>query len=271
MPERGYDLTVLIRAAFILIVLLVNAACSDSRLGVKIPYIAIFGDQPVACDTPDTSLTDLRFFVSDLALLDRDGRAVPIELDDQYQWQQRDLALIDLENGAGACQNGTTEVYSYLVGSVPQGEYRGIVFTVGVPFARNHANPLTAAAPLDIAAMHWHWRSGYKFLRAGIRSPSDGFWMHLGSAGCEGTTANVTGCRFPNRVAVELPEFLLRQDTIAVDLGALFAGISLDDGEPGDCSSGPAEVSCVGPFLALGIDHQSGGTVGRQQVFKLRQ
>jgi uncharacterized repeat protein (TIGR04052 family) len=261
---------VLIRTAVILLIVLVNAACSDSRLGVKIPFTAVFGNQTVACDSPDTALSDLRFFVSDLALLDHEGRQVPILLDDQYQWQQEDLALIDLENGGGACQNGTTEVYSYLVGSVPAGEYKGLVFTVGVPFVPNHANPLMAVTPLDIGAMHWHWRSGYKFLRAGIRTSTDRFWIHLGSAGCEGTTANVTGCRFPNRVAVELPEFMIRRDTIAIDLETLFAGVDFLDGEPGDCSSGPAETSCAAPFLALGIDHKSGRAVDRQQVFALR-
>ena len=259
------------RATLILLLLLVNAACSDPAVGIKIPFAAVFGAQNIACDSPDTTLTDLRFYVSELALLDERGRQVPIVLDDQYQWQQSDLALIDLESGSNACQNGTADVFSYLIGSVPPGDYQGIRFTIGVPFERNHANPLTAAPPLDIAAMHWHWRSGYKFLRAGIRTSADGFWMHLGSAGCEGTTANVSGCRFPNRVAVELPEFSVRRDTIAIDLGALFAGVNFLDGEPGDCSSGPAEAGCAEPFLALGIDHESGRTVGQQQVFTLRQ
>ncbi|MDH3644787.1 MAG: metallo-mystery pair system four-Cys motif protein, partial [Gammaproteobacteria bacterium] len=269
--ERRYDPAVPMRATIIVLILLGNAACSDSRLGVKIPFAVVYGEQAITCDSPSTTLTDLRFFISDLALLDGNGRREPVVLDDQYQWQQSDLAFIDLENGGSACENGTVQVYSYLVGSVPAGDYNGIVFTVGVPFERNHANPLTAAAPLDIGAMHWHWRSGYKFLRAGIRTPAESFWLHLGSAGCEGTTANVSACRFPNRVMVELPGFLLRHDTIAIDLEALFAGVNLLDGEPGDCSSGPAETSCAAPFLALGIDFESGETVRRQQVFSLRQ
>jgi uncharacterized repeat protein (TIGR04052 family) len=259
------------RAIVIFLSLLLNAACSDNRLGVKIPFAVVYGDQTLACDSPNTALTDLRFFISHLALLDANGRSQPIVLDDQYQWQQRDLALIDLESGSDACQNGTADVYAYLVGSVPAGDYQGISFTIGVPFERNHANPLTAASPLDIGAMHWHWRSGYKFLRAGLRTPSDSFWLHLGSAGCEGTTANISSCRFPNRVAVELPDFLLRQHTIAVDLEALFAAVNLLDGEPGDCSSGPSETSCGGPFSALGLDFETGVTVGEQQVFSLRQ
>lgn len=259
------------RAIVIVFFLLLNAACSDTRLGVEIPFVVVYGEQSLACDSPGTTLTDLRFFISDLALLDDEGRARSVVLDDQYQWQQKDLALIDLEDGSNACQNGTADVHSSLVGSVPEGDYQGISFTIGVPFARNHADPLTAAAPLDISAMHWHWRSGYKFLRAGIRAPSDGFWLHLGSAGCEGTTRNVSACRFPNRVAVELPEFSLQNHTIVVDLEPLFAGVNLLDGEPGDCSSGRAEISCSAPFRALGIDFDNGGTLGRQQVFSLRQ
>ena len=75
-------------------------------------------------------------------------------------------------------------------------------------FDLNHDNPLTAEPPLDDPDMHWHWRSGYKFLRAGIRTATDGFWIHAGSAGCEGTVGNITGCRFPNRIDVFLPDFV---------------------------------------------------------------
>ena len=206
-----------------------------------------------------------------MQLVDTDGNARELELHADIPWQQRDLALIDLENGAGACKSGTAETFPYLVGGVPPGDYQGLRFTIGVPFERNHANPLLAASPLDDPAMHWHWRSGYKFLRAGVASASDGFWIHVGSAGCEGTVGKISACRYPNRITVELDGYTPNSDLIVVDLEALFAGIDLDDGVPGDCSSGPAEQVCTAPFAALGINFATGASEGRQQVFSIQR
>ena len=213
----------------------------------------------------------MRFYLSSVQLLDRDGKAFDLALHSDLPWQQSDLALIDLEDGQGPCANGTAEVVAYLEGDVPPADYQALRFTVGVPFDRNHANPLTAEAPLDDPAMHWHWRSGYKFMRAGVRMAGDSFWLHVGSAGCEGTVRHISGCRFPNRVDAELNGFVPNRDTVVIDLQALFAGVDFSDGEPGDCSSGPAETACVAPFAALGIDFGSGKRSGRQRVFSIHR
>jgi uncharacterized repeat protein (TIGR04052 family) len=258
-------LNVRLPATFLLLALC--SACSEPRLGVKIPFVVTWSGETIDCEADGMALSDLRFFVHGIELTDSSGESQAVLLDEQYQWQQTDLALIDLENGKGRCINGSTEVFSYLVGSVPQGDYRGLEFSVGVPFEKNHANPLTAEPPLDIAAMHWHWRSGYKFLRAGVRGDNDGFWIHVGSAGCQGTVRNITGCTFPNRVRVELPDFQTRHHVVNVDLAALFQGADLGDGHLQDCSSGPSEEACITPFKALGIDFQNGKIMADQQVF----
>jgi uncharacterized repeat protein (TIGR04052 family) len=250
---------------------LLGTSCSEPYFGAKIPFVAAWNGTTLGCSDTNPALSDLRFFVSEIELLDEQGRAHALTLSDELQWQQTDLALIDLENGKQGCVNGTSDVFAYLVGSLPPGSYKGLRFTVGVPFARNHANPLTAEAPLDNPAMHWHWRSGYKFLRAGIRTTEDSFWIHVGSAGCEGTVRNISGCRFPNRVIVSLDGFVPGQDTVAIDMKALLAGTSLTDALPSDCSSGPPETSCIAPFAALGINFESGERTGRQQVFSVHQ
>jgi hypothetical protein len=119
--------------------------------------------------------------------------------------------------------------------------------------------------------MHWHSRSGYKFLRAGIRNEADGFRIHIGSAGCEGTVGHITGCRFPNRIEVDLPDFVPGEHAIEVDLAMLVIGTDLADGEPSDCSSGlPPETACDAPYAALGIDFQTGEQQGVQRVFSTR-
>ena len=118
--------------------------------------------------------------------------------------------------------------------------------------------------------MHWHWRAGYKFMRAGIRNRNDSVWLHLGSTGCEGTVQNISGCAAPNRVTVELSDYSSDGDKIAIDLSALFGNANLHDGIPGDCSSGPSERACAEPFSALGLPFAQ-EDAKRQTVFKVQR
>ena len=247
-----------------------GTSCSQSDLGFSIPVVPVWNGQPINCESGAPLLTDLRFYISDIQLIDAEGQAREVRFATEFPWQNDAVGLIDLENGAGACINGTADVSPELIAVIPGGNYRGLRFTVGVPFRLNHLNPLTAGAPLDDPDMHWHWRSGYKFFRAGIRTETDGFWIHVGSAGCEGTVGNITGCRFPHRIIVELPDFVPGEDEVAVDLAALLDGTDLEDEAASDCSSGPPESACVAPFAALGIDFKSGEQDGTQRVFSTR-
>jgi len=235
-----------------------------------VPFVATWQGQAIDCSSPGIALSDLRFYISNVQLIDRQGVAHDIRYATEMEWQNDAVAYIDLEDGDGACQNGTAETFDHILGVAPAADYEGLRFTVGVPFRINHANPLTAKPPLDDPDMHWHWRSGYKFLRAGVRSDTDGFWIHTGSAGCEGTVGQITGCKFPNRIDVELPGFVPGTHAVVVDLTALLAGTSLTDEARSDCSSGPPETACVAPFAALGIDFKTGEQTGSQSVFSLR-
>jgi len=250
------------------IVLLVS--CSGAKLPLRIDFVPVFGGQALACGdtTGIVQLTDLRFYVTDIELVTANGEVVNFQLEENSTWQQPDLALLDMEDGQGFCDNGTSDINASLLGLAPERDYVGLRFVVGVPFDRNHADPLTANAPLGEGAMHWHWRAGYKFLRAGIRTADDGFWLHLGSTGCKGTVQDISGCSSPNRVQVELMDFVAGEDTVAVDLTALVADIDLKNGIATDCSSGPAESSCPAPFAALGLDHAAGTSAHSQRVFQ---
>ena len=251
-------------------VLLVS--CSGAKTPLRITFAPVFGGQQLACgDTGGiVQLTDLRFYISDIELLTASGEAIEMQLDEDGIWQQANLAFLDMEDGRGLCDNGTSDMNASLRGAVPNREYVGLRFTIGVPFERNHLDPLSASAPLGEGAMHWHWRAGYKFLRAGIRTVDDGFWLHLGSTGCKGTVQNITGCSSPNRVQVELMNFVPGEDIVEVDLAALVGDAELEDGVATDCSSGPAESSCAAPFASLGLDHAAGTSVHSQRVFRRR-
>ena len=249
---------------------LLCSSCSQWDHPVNIPFVATWQGEPIDCVSTDAALSDLRFYVSNVQLVDTEGQSHDVRFATEMDWQNDAVAYIDLEDGAGACQNGTLGTSSYVLGVAVAREYRGLRFTIGVPFRLNHANPLIAKPPLDDPDMHWHWRSGYKFLRAGIRSADDGFWLHAGSAGCEGTVGNITDCKFPNRIEVNLPEFRVGDDSVSVDLTALLEGIDLNDGARTDCSSGPPETACVAPFAAFGIDFKTGEQTGTQRVFSVQ-
>jgi len=257
--------------AFFLLTTLLPAACGKPPVQVQVPFMAVYEGAPIECrGDGGTELNDLRFYVYDVYLTDASGAARKIELTADNAWQQPNLALLDLENGDGRCLNGTQEMNDRLIGNITAGDYRGLSFTLGVAFEKNHADPLLAAAPLGDADMHWHWRGGYKFLRAGFVTADDGFWIHVGSTGCEGTLQNISGCRAPNRVTVRLDDFVPGRDVVLVELDVLVAAPALDDGLATDCSSGPAEENCVAAFQALGLDHASGSTTGVQRLFSSR-
>jgi uncharacterized repeat protein (TIGR04052 family) len=241
------------------------AACSESSSRVEVPFTVTYSGSPVACDgSATTTLTDLRFYVHNVRVFDANGQAKSVQLD-EGEWQQPDLAFLDLEDGTGGCANGTSETNAVVQGTVIGKNFRGLEFTLGVPFSRNHGDPLKAQRPLGDAAMHWHWRGGYKFMRAGLRNNVDSFWIHLGSTGCQGTIRNITGCNAPNRVTVRLDNFV-PGDAVLIDLAQLVSAGALDDETSSDCSSGPAEEGCLDAFAALGLGH-----AGEQRLFSSRR
>lgn len=243
-------------------------SCSPAARPVSIPFAAAVGGSPIDCgtDVGGVQMTDLRFYVHRLILQRQDGERVPVSFGENGRWQSSEIALIDLEDARGECRNGTPDTNTAVVGTVPDGEYRGLSFIVSVPFEHNHADPLAAVAPLDDSTMHWHWRSGYKFLRLGFAHLNQRFWLHLGSAGCQGTVRNISGCRFSNRFEIVLDDYSLG-DTVLVDLSSMITATGNEEQVITDCSSGPAESSCRKPFAVLGIDFSTGNQVKEQQLF----
>jgi uncharacterized repeat protein (TIGR04052 family) len=232
-----------------------------------VPFAATWGGQPFGCTTPvaGAALNDLRFFVSELEFGNADGNRTPAVLADKGRWQGNSVALVDLEDAAGSCLNGTPDTNDAVLVHVPRGDYRGLRFLIGVPFAVNHSDPLGASAPLDDTTMHWHWRSGYKFLRTGMQHPEGRILLHLGSAGCEGTVPDIRGCRYPNRFTVELDEWQPGM-TISVDVQVLTRAAGASRGDV-HCESGPADPDCRALMPVLGLGDAAGGP---QQLFRVR-
>jgi len=254
----------------LLILFSLGTACTPDPTEIEIPFTVLYNGKPVGCDMPveAVSMTDLRFYVYDLRLLGPANEETSIVLQPDEFWQTETVALLDFENGQGACINGSERTNTVVRGRHTPAESRGIAFRIGVPAHLNHEDALVATPPLNFTDMHWHWATGYKFLRAGVETADDGFWMHLGSSLCEGTIGNIKGCRAPNRPEVTLSDFTPGQDRITIDLADMFADVDLGDSITSDCSSGPAEVACIAPFGALGIDFDSGKTLRSASPFR---
>ncbi len=245
------------------------AACGKWSSQVEIPFEVRFDGRSIACSgAPSGALTDLRFYVHDVVLIDADGRERAVRLEPDGVWQNAAVALLDLEDGTGTCQNGTPQVNRSIRGTVRSGaDVRGLRFAIGVPDRLNHGDPMRAEVPLSYSVMHWHWRSGYKFMRAGVRTAGDLAWLHLGSAKCAGSIGAIDGCAAPNRPIVELAPFDPAKDRVIIDVGVLLGPSRLDDGTPWDCQSGPGETQCAQVFSALGLEFDSGRTVGSAPAF----
>lgn len=254
---------------------------------VAIQFAATVGERPFACGESYDSLgrsrtrvtpTDFRFYVSEVRLVDTAGREVPVTLTADRRWQARRVALLDFENGTGPCKNGTRATHTALTGQVPAGRYRGLRFTVGVPFALNHLDLTRQAPPLDLTAMYWTWAAGYTFVRLDLTvdSPAQRVFFHLGSSGCTRKDGDrdmkrpPDRCERGNRPQVALDGFDPARDTVLVDLAQLLAESRLDTNQVNTakgCMSAEDDLDCDPLFAALGLAFGD-RAAGEQRVFR---
>ena len=254
-----------------------GAAAQDRKVTIR--FAAMVGDKPFACGETYEGIgatgsritpSDFRFYVSSVELIDAAGKAVPLKLDQDERWQHRDVALLDFENRSGPCLTGTQETRDVVSGTVPAGTYRGLRFTLGVPFDLNHADATIAASPLNLTSLFWNWQAGYKFLRIDLASsgrpqdmkPGDlprfgnreasnrlGFAIHLGSTMCaaDGPNKAPANCANPNRPVIEFAAFDADKDVVVADLKSVLDGVNVDVNQaetPAGCMSSPNDGDC---------------------------
>lgn len=258
----------------------VSGAPAGSQ-AVSIAFKGMVGPQEFSCSqtytgigAPASTITplDFRLYVSDVRLVTSSGEEVPVSLDQDGLWQYADVAMIDFENAAGTCANGTADTNTAVRGIVPAGKYRGLRFVLGVPFALNHQNAATAPSPLNVTAMFWNWNGGYKFLRADNKTNGlPRFNVHLGSTGCEeNDQGTVVSCAAPNRAEVSFDQFDITKDAVYADLAELLQSVNVDvnqvDTPPG-CMSNFDDNDCTGVFNNLGITFPGGAPDPSHQAF----
>lgn len=250
---------------------------------VALNFQAMVGDEEARCGqtysnvgTPSANWTpqDFRFFVHDLRLIDEAGNEVSVVLDEVPGWQYRGAALLDFENAEGACADGTPETRGVVSGSVPQGNYRGVVFRIGVPVALNHLDAATLPAPLGPDnPMWWGWLNGYMFTKIEGLVGSAPFFIHLGSTGCvdaQGMVPSDEGiCARPNRPEVRFPTFDLQTNRVAFDVKAIVGGMNTSQnlGGPPGCMSNPLDPECAVVLPKLGVE-LDGSYAGTQPAFR---
>jgi uncharacterized repeat protein (TIGR04052 family) len=244
---------------------------------VEIRFALKAGDQDLSCAEPATGLgttqgtvqlNDLRFYVSNLALIDGSGNAVPVALDQDGLWQVESTALLDFEDGSVGCtETGNPDLNTSVRGTVAPGDYTAVRFDLGVPFALNHQDVTVAASPLNVPPMWWNWQGGYKFVRIDMKSDAavmDGAWfIHLGSTGCvaaDQSKAPAEPCSRPNVATIQLADFDPAANTIVADLATLLADVNLSESmpQPPGCMSGPDDPDCAGLLPAFGLDIATG-------------
>lgn len=164
------------------ILALLFTATALAQQSVTLEFHAQVGDQAAACgviyegvgaENSQIEFQDLRFYVSNLRLINATGEEVPLELAQDSQWQHENVALLDFEDGSALCaQSGNEAMNTQVTGTVPDDDYTGLVYNVGVPFDLNHADVATAPSPLNVSSMWWNWQGGYKHVRIDMMSHS---------------------------------------------------------------------------------------------------
>lgn len=243
---------------------------SSAPVEVEISFEVRVGELPFQCgetfeevgaSASSLTFTDLRFFVHDLSLINSNGDLTPLVLTEDDVWQRDQVALLDFEDG---CENGNGVLNTSVKGVLPAGSYEGVQFSVGVPAALN--SPETAlegrGSPLNLSAMFWSWRSGYKYLR--LDTDLSSFRIHLGANACESDFV----CAEPNIATFTLEGYQADRDLISLDLKTLLQDSDLTENTEGTapgCMGQSDDPDCVGIF-----NHFNLGEEGFPSAFKVR-
>lgn len=276
--------------------------------GADVKCGAVNSINNIGTSNKTVEIRDLRFYVAEVKLINDKNEAVAVVLKESPEnFNQRyGVTLLDFEDATGVCAEvGTADTYTTIQGTIPQGNYTGIQFILGVPdtgvdstgktIALSHTETTSMLAPLDVAAMAWSWQGGRKFVKVEVNPVGGVFnqkgtadtsddanekvWtVHLGATGCtdKGATESPLTryeCSNPNLTTIKLPTFDYTKQKVVLDIPALFMGseVSLNKVGPLGCMSGKPDTDCNAVFDALGINLETGktSTTKAQSIFKV--
>ena len=263
-------------AALSALMLVACGSDDDSKTqDVSLKFSASVSAEAVACGTRTTlvgkgnsgngtapDIKDFRLYVSDVQVATATGEFVSVTLAES-DWQQKNVALLDFEDGTASCTAGTSETRLVVEGTAPEADYSRVRFTIGVPEALNHLNQETATAPLNTGGLYWSWAGGYKHARIDVA----GWNIHLATTGCtlDNNNENLDCSKSrPNRPTYTLENVDLASSTINFDYAELVSGadISTDTGGAKGCMSSASDPECATLFTNLGLDLTTGQCQG---------
>lgn len=240
---------------------------------VSLKFAAKVGEQDASCGgtyaglgsrSSNVVVNGIRFFVSNVRLLDSSGNEHPVDLDQDGIWQYQDTALLDFENATAGCSEvGTSEINTTVRGKADISDVTGVRFDLGIPFDLNHLDPTSSPAPLNVSAMNWFWQIGHILFRTDLTADGKPWFIHLGSSGCVSdafTSAPTSPCSNPNVPTITLTNYNVDK-TITLDLATLVQGVNLagltPDTAPG-CMSERADNECAEIFPNFGLSLETG-------------
>lgn len=156
----------------------------------------------------DFKITTFKYYISNLSLTAKDGHTIAIP--DSYY-------LINTADSASLNQQ---------IRNIPEGDYKGITFQIGIDSMRNFAGAQTGA--LDPAkGMFWSWNSGYIFVKLegeSVKSTAkkNRLTFHIGGVKSPNNTVRSFTQEFPKTLKVK--EGKVPEIQLAADAGSLFHG-----------------------------------------------
>ena len=231
---------------------------SPAKTQINLNFAAQLNSAELQCDLNSETVgsgqtpADIKYFgvyISNLEVATDSGDFIAVDLDAS--------ATADVERGISLITFcGTSLTNSQIAGTVTEGDYSRLRFTIGVPEQYNHLDATQTEGILaKEIAMHWNWTKGYKHARMDVA----GWNIHLGSTACSGENADAV-CANGNRPTYSFSNVDFANANVVLDYAALVnnSDISTDNGGAPGCMSGATDPECTAVFTALGLDLASG-------------
>ncbi len=252
----------------------------------RIAFDVVFDGAPFRCGgvyegvgTTQTTVEplDVRMYIHDVALLTSSGEQIPLQLNQDEQWQRDEVVLLDFADDTGRCQTGSPQTNMEIVGTAAaRHDVVGVAFTLGLPAEDNHIDAVRSPAPYNAPGMWWSWTGGFKYARIDVATPVNPQWyIHLGATSCDGNPAGGFSCAWDNIPRIELDTMDPMTQSVVLDLASLYEGSDLE--APIDyqsdfvngCMAFSGDPECAPIFERLGVEFE-GPAQYDQSVFSAR-
>lgn len=124
-----------------LLIVLVAGRFTDRLLAVEVQFRPTFDGVALDCGRPHSvdetatgarresvTLVAFRMLVSDVKMVRADGKVFALEFEQDGHWQAGNAALVDSQDGMAPCAPGIPEARRAVRGTVPMGNYNGVLF-----------------------------------------------------------------------------------------------------------------------------------------------